>query len=225
MTQTSGSSSTSGSLPWAIAQANADGSNDTIDFQSGLGTIVLPQTGLPQITDGGLAIDGCDGSEVEGGCQMIDATAITTADAVNGNGTVFDVGASNVTIEGLKVNNRAGLATPDDNLTLVNDLSGANDLTLRYDTLQNGDTAGAPSNVADVYALGNGLTVGGLNNTTDQPQGGVTLQCGAQCVDVEGNDAVVEGDSLASGEEVVRVGYDFTIGDGVRIGGSAQRRS
>ena len=218
VTQTSGSSSASGSLPWAITQANADGSNDTIDFQSGLGTIVLPQTGLPKITDGGLAIDGCDGSEVEGGCQVIDATAVTTVDAVNGDATVFDVGAGNVTIEGLKVNNRSGLATPDANVTLVNDLSGANDLTLRYDTLQNGDDAGTPSNVADVYALGNQLTVGGLNSATDQPQGSVTLQCGMQCVDVEGDDAVVEGDSLyAYGEELVRVGYDSPSVTGVKI--------
>jgi hypothetical protein len=215
--QASGSSSTSGSLPWAMAQANAAGGANTIDFQSGLGTIVLPQTGLPQITDDGLAIDGCDGSEVEGGCQLVDATGVTTGSAVNGDGTVFDVGAGNVTIEGLKVNNRSGSATPDDNLTLVNDLGGANGLTLRYDTLQNSDNSSAPSNVANVYALGNGLTVGGLNST-HQPQGGVTMQCGTQCIDVEGDDAVVEGDSLSTyGEEVVRVGYESPSVTGVKI--------
>jgi hypothetical protein len=46
----------------------------------------------------------------------------------------------------------------------------------------------------------------------------VALQCGMQCVDVEGDDAVVEGDSLfAYGEEVVRVGYDSPSVTGVKI--------
>jgi hypothetical protein len=214
VTSTTGGVSVSGSLPWAITQADlhGSGSGDSITFASGLGTIVLPSTGLPGIYDQGLTIDGCDGSEQAGGCQSIDTTKVD--DAQSTDGSVFAILTSNVTLEGLKVNNLQASQAGDVYLTLVNDEAGSNDLTLTYDTFQDPDTANAYSGPPVVLADADGLTVGGLNSTTHMPKGGVTMDCGNECVELDSSNDLIAGNAMYVYEySAVLVDDDPVTGD------------
>jgi hypothetical protein len=175
-----------GTFSQAVSDANAhDSPGDVIDFNQAALAGAAIETGTVGyvVTDPGLTIDGCSGGTLANGpCQAVDASSQSTVDS---NSELFEVDASDVTIQGLDVT-----GVPNDILGL-NDDSGANDLTLLADTFDSSDADGAV-----IDSSGDGLQVGGLDGS-NQPQDGVTIDTTGNGIELSaGNDDSIEGNQI-----------------------------